>query len=45
MVQVPGFKKVALFPETVQTDEVAGAAAKLTGSAELAVALNVSGVP
>jgi len=45
MVQVPVVKKVAVVPETVHTEEVEGAAAKLTGSPELAVALNVSGVP
>jgi len=43
MVQVPARMRVAVFPETVQTDEVSEA--KLTASPELAVAVRLTGVP
>jgi hypothetical protein len=43
MVHLPSLRKVAVVPETVQTEAVVEA--KLTGSPELAEALNVSGVP
>jgi len=43
MLQVPPVKKVAVLPETVQTNGVFGVYA--TARPELAVAFNVSGVP
>ena len=43
MVQLPGFTKLTVVPETVQTGVVVEA--KPTAKPELAVALNVSGVP
>jgi hypothetical protein len=43
MVQVPAITKIAVFPETVQTEVVVDV--KLTANPELAVAFKVSGVP
>jgi len=43
IVQVPAVRKVAVVPETVQTDCVVEA--KLTARPEVAVAVNVSDVP
>ena len=43
MVQVPGWARVAVLPDTVQMDKVSDV--KLTGNLELAVAERVSEVP